>query len=83
MLALPQRVSPLSVLSMRRVSAVLTCGGSIAQETPDEIRKFARIRKTLDKISPEALIGGLALIAGLVVYKVVATKMGILDVPVM
>eukprot|EP00964_Phaeocystis_antarctica_P031412 scaffold17778_cov78-Phaeocystis_antarctica.AAC.8 len=32
---LPQRVSHLSARSMRRVLAVLTCGGSIAQETPD------------------------------------------------
>ena len=43
-----------------------------------EIRKFARIRQALDKIPPEALIGGLALIVGAIVYKVVANKMGIL-----
>ena len=43
-----------------------------------EIRKFARIRQALDKIPPEALLGGLALIVGAIVYKVVANKMGIL-----
>jgi hypothetical protein len=43
-----------------------------------EIRKFARIRQALDKIPPEALIGGLALIVGAIVYKVVANKLGIL-----
>jgi len=43
-----------------------------------EIRKFARVRQTLDKISPEALIGGLVLVVGAIVYKVVANKMGIL-----
>ena len=43
-----------------------------------EIRKFARIRQALDKIPPEALVGGLALIVGAIVYKVVANKMGIL-----
>ena len=43
-----------------------------------EIRKFARIRQALDKIPPEALIGGLVLVVGAIVYKVVANKMGIL-----
>ena len=43
-----------------------------------EIRKFARIRQALDKIPPEALVGGLALIVGAIVYKVVANKLGIL-----
>ena len=43
-----------------------------------EIRKFARVRQTLDKIPPEALTGGLVLIVGAIVYKVVANKMGIL-----
>ena len=62
---------------------MLTCGGAISKETPDEIRKFARIRQALDQISPEALLGGLVLVFGLVAYKVVATKLGILETPVL
>ena len=60
---------------MMQNPAVLTCGAAIANETPDEIRKFAKVREVLDQISPEAIGVGGAVIVGLIIYKIVVTKL--------
>jgi hypothetical protein len=62
---------------MRQNPAVLTCGAAIADETPEEIRKFASIRRVLDQISPEALTVGGVVIIGLIIFKIAAKKLGL------
>ena len=61
---------------MSQNPAVLTCGAAIATETPDEIRKFAKIRKVLDSIPPEGIVAFGAIAIALIIYRIASVKLG-------
>lgn len=54
--------------------AILTCGDELRNADKDEVRRLAKVRSIADSIPPEAILGSIALIAGILGYRIVMIK---------
>eukprot|EP00900_Chrysochromulina_parva_P001228 jgi/Chrpa1/11105/Chrysochromulina_OHIO_Genome00020691-RA len=61
---------------MGKHPCVLTCGDGLLTADPDEIRRFAELRRVLDAIPPQALLGTVAAIGAAVLGKIILIKTG-------
>jgi len=61
---------------MGKHPCVLTCGDGLLTADPDEIRRFAELRRVLDAIPPQALLGTVAAIGVAVLGKIILIKTG-------
>ena len=63
---------------MKKNPAVLTCGGDLLTADPDDIRRFANLRETLDKIPPQALLALVLGISAFILGKIALIRLGLM-----
>ena len=54
--------------------AILTCGDEVRNADKDEVRRLAKAREVADKLSPELIIGGIATIVAIGIFKFIQVK---------
>ena len=68
-----------ATLVIAKNPCVLTCGEGLRTADPSEIKRLAEVRKVLDSIPPEALLGSILAVSALLLAKIIAIKLGYSD----
>ena len=54
--------------------AILTCGDDLRNADKDEVRRLAKLRSVADSIPPEVILGSIAVVSGIVLFRIVMIK---------
>lgn len=64
---------------MAKNPCILTCGDGLREADAGEIRRFAELRRVLDAIPPQVLLGTTVGLAAIIFGKIILIKLGYSD----